>query len=187
MKIIPTALAGAVEIQIDPISDERGFFARTWCSQTFQQHGLPSEFVQTSVCHNKLAGTLRGMHFQRSPSTEGKLIRCEHGKVLDVVIDCRPSSNTFCQHISIELDSQQFNALYVPPGFAHGYQTLTDNAVMHYMMTDVFSPELAGGFRYNDPAFAINWPLPVSQIAGRDSQYADFDAVLCQQLFNEEN
>jgi dTDP-4-dehydrorhamnose 3,5-epimerase len=170
-----TALAGVYQVELAPHSDERGFFARTWCTREFAEHGLPGQLVQSSLSHNKRKGTVRGMHFQWAPSQEGKLVRCERGAVFDVMIDMRPASATFLQHFAVELDSDRVNAVYIPPGIAHGFQTLADETRVIYMMTDFYAPELADGFRYDDPAFAIQWPLPVSVISERDRSYPDFD------------
>lgn len=176
MKFLASELNDVFVINIEPNNDHRGYFARLWCESEFQQHGLVNDFVQSSVCHNKLKGTLRGLHFQWPPSLEAKLVRCIRGSVYDVVVDLRPDSDTFTQHFSVKLDSEQHNAVYVPPGFAHAYQTLEDNSDLLYMMSDIYRPELADGVRYDDPAFAIKWPLPIECIAERDKQYSDFDA-----------
>lgn len=176
MKFTPTDLPGAYLIEIDPIADNRGFFARLWCRDEFQEHGISMDPVQASVSHNAITGTLRGLHFQWSPSREAKLVRCESGRIYDVIVDLRPDSPTFTRHISVELDSRDHNALYVPPGFAHGFQTLEAHSNILYMMSDRFRPELADGVRYNDPQFGIDWPLPTSTILDRDRDYPDFDA-----------
>jgi dTDP-4-dehydrorhamnose 3,5-epimerase len=177
MKFLPTRLQGAFIVEAEPHADERGFFARLYCRQEFQRHGLDMEMVQSSVSHNAAAGTLRGMHFQWPPSDEAKLVRCERGRIFDVIVDLRPTSASFMQHISVELESNSHTALYVPAGFAHGFQTLEADSDVIYMMSDYYQPQLSGGARFDDPAFAIDWPLPVSVIAARDLDYADFDEL----------
>ena len=175
MKFIPTALEGAYVIEVEPLTDTRGFFARLWCQNEFKEQGISMQVVQSNVSHNASVGTIRGMHFQWSPSQEAKVVRCEQGRVYDVIIDLRPDSATFTQHVAVELDSRKYNAVYVPPGFAHGFQTLEANSDVIYLMSDYFQPELADGFRYDDPKFEIVWPLPVGCIIDRDRNYPDFD------------
>lgn len=175
MRFVATPLAGVWVVEAEPAADVRGHFARLWCRDEFAAHGIDMEVVQASISHNAAAGTLRGMHFQRPPSREAKLVRCERGRVHDVIIDLRPRSPTFGAHFALELDALRHNALYVPPGFAHGFQTLLPECDVAYMMSDVFRPDLADGVRHDDPAFGIAWPLPVSCILGRDREYADFD------------
>ncbi|MCS6944270.1 MAG: dTDP-4-dehydrorhamnose 3,5-epimerase [Sutterellaceae bacterium] len=183
MIFTPTRLAGAFVIELERKTDQRGFFARTWCRHEFARHGIDIEVVQASVSHTPQAGTLRGMHFAWPPSREGKLVRCERGGIFDVIIDLRPESATFAQHISVELNDRNQLALYIPPGFAHGFQTLVDDTNVVYMMTDVYRPELADGVRYDDTAFGIRWPLPVARIAERDATYPDFDPAAHRQRF----
>lgn len=175
MKFIETLLPGAIIIEIDRMVDERGFFARTWCAKEFSDHGLPPEIKQTSTSFNKVKGTLRGMHFSRPPCKEGKLVRCTSGSILDVIIDIRPDSPAFLEHIKVVLSEEFRNALYVPPGFAHGYQTLEEDTEIYYMMTEEYKPGYADGFRWNDPAFDIEWPEQEKIIIDRDSSYPDFD------------
>ncbi len=172
----PTRLSGAVEIEVERHEDERGYFARAWCRDDLSAAGLRGEFVQSSVSYNRRAGTLRGMHFAWPPAREGKLVRCERGGIFDVIIDLRPESPTFLEHLGLELGAERANALYVPPGFAHGFQTLADDTTVGYAMTEAFEPALAGGFRFDDPAFGVRWPLPVVCIIERDRRYPDFDA-----------
>ncbi len=133
------------------------------------------DLVQVSVSHNALAGTLRGLHFQWPPSVEAKLVRCERGRIYDVIVDLRPDSSTFSKHFAVELDSQSHRSLYVPPGFAHGFQTLLDNSDIVYMMSDYHRPELADGVRYNDPQFGIDWPIQITNSVERDRNYPDFN------------
>lgn len=185
MKFIPTGLAGAFVINIEPIADDRGYFARLWCGEEFAAQGISMNVVQTSVSHNPTQGTLRGMHFQWPPSQEAKLVRCQRGRVHDVILDLRPGSSTFAAHFAVELDSERQNALFIPSGFAHGFQTLQADCDITYMMSDVFCPELAGGVRYDDPAFAIDWPLALGPIAERDRNYADFDPIAHGQRYSQ--
>jgi dTDP-4-dehydrorhamnose 3,5-epimerase len=161
-------------IDIDPMEDARGFFARLWCRDEFEAHGIKMDIAQASLSHNMLAGTVRGLHFQRPPSREGKIVRCERGRIHDVIVDLRPDAPTFTRHFAIELDGTRRNALYVPPGFAHGFQTLVADSDVVYLTSDAYRPELADGVRYDDPAFGIKWPLPVSCIIARDRDYPDF-------------
>jgi dTDP-4-dehydrorhamnose 3,5-epimerase len=172
-----SAIGGVWEIQIERRVDERGYFARTWCRNEFAARGIEGDIVQASVSFNQRAGTLRGMHFAWPPAREGKLVRCTAGRAHDVVLDLRPDSSTFRRHAALVLDADTGNALYVPPGVAHGFQTLVDACEVTYMMTEAYRPELAAGVRFDDPAFRIDWPLPVTCIASRDRTYADFDPI----------
>jgi dTDP-4-dehydrorhamnose 3,5-epimerase len=171
----PTVVAGAFVIRPERHTDERGHFARTWCRDEFAAHGIEIDMVQASVSHNRLAGTLRGLHFSRSPAREAKLVRCERGRILDVVVDLRPGSPSYLRHAAQILDEENGAALYIPPGLAHGFQTLVDDSTVYYMMSEAYRPELADGARYDDKAFAIAWPMAVTQIAERDRRYPDFD------------
>ena len=166
----------AVLARIEPHSDERGFFARTFCAQEFARAGLPTEAVQASVSFNTKRGTIRGMHFQWPPSREGKLVRCLRGSVLDVLLDLRPGSPTYLRHVSVQLDEENRDAVFIPHGVAHGFQTLSDSTEVLYQLTDVYTPDLATGVRWNDPAFAIEWRMQNGiVISERDAQYPDFD------------
>jgi dTDP-4-dehydrorhamnose 3,5-epimerase len=174
MRFLPTSLAGATIVELEPQQDERGSFARTWCAREFAAAGLSADLVQCSVSFSHRKGTLRGMHFQRPPSREGKLVRCTAGRIYDAIIDLRADSVTLGRHFSLELDARSRRALYVPPGFAHGFQTLEDDTEVLYQMTDYYTPELAAGVRWSDPAFGILWPLAQPVIAARDDRYDDF-------------
>jgi dTDP-4-dehydrorhamnose 3,5-epimerase len=176
MKIIPLAIPEVRLVTAEPVADERGHFARLWCRASFAAAGLAIDIEQASLSFNHRAGTLRGMHFTWAPSREGKLVRCARGRVHDVVLDLRPDSSVFGQHLAVVLDADQGHALYIPPGVAHGYQTLVDATELHYMMSESYQPDLADGVRHDDPAFGIAWPLPVSCIAARDRDYPAFDA-----------
>jgi dTDP-4-dehydrorhamnose 3,5-epimerase len=175
MRLEPLALDGAWLITPEQATDERGFFARTICVNEFSARGLDGSFVQSSISYNRRRGTFRGMHFQWPPSQEAKLVRCLRGSVIDVLLDLRPDSTTFLRHILVTLDDSTRNSVYIPSGFGHGFQTLADDAEVQYHMTDEFRPDLADGFRWDDPAFSIELPLPVSVIASRDSAYPLFD------------
>lgn len=176
MRFHPTPLAGAFLVSIDPHADMRGFFARTWCSREFASQGLLPQLVQTSISHNARRGTVRGMHLQFPPSREGKLVSCLRGALYDVIIDLRPQSPTFLRHFAIELTADTHDALYIPPLLAHGFQTLVDWTEVLYQMTDYYVSELTFGARWNDPAFAIRWPIGDDVvILPRDDNYPDFD------------
>lgn len=169
-----TPVDGAFLVLAEPHADERGFFARAWCRQEFAAQGLHAEMVQSSISFNERAGTLRGLHFAWPPADEAKLVRCSRGRIHDVIVDLRPESNTFLQSFAVELDADRLDALYVPQGVAHGFQTLVDGCAVLYMMTDYYRPELAAGVRFDDPAFCVHWPLPVTVMAPRDRTYEDF-------------
>ncbi len=174
MRFTPLRLAGAVLVAMEPHRDARGHFARSFCEAEFAAAGLPARWPQMNVSVNARAGTLRGMHFQRAPFEEPKLVRCVRGAIMDVVIDLRPASATFRQHVAVPLHAASGDALYVPPGFAHGFQALRDDTEVLYMMGASFEPAAQDGVRWDDPAFAIAWPLPMSAISPRDAGYPDF-------------
>ncbi len=171
-----TPLEGAFVIDIQALEDERGLFARTWCQQTFRQHGLNPELKQCNISFNHRRGTLRGMHFQRAPYGEAKLVRCTRGAIFDVIIDLRPGSATWKQSFAIELTERNRTMLYIPEGFAHGFQTLADNSEVFYQMSACHEPGAASGVRWNDPAFGIAWPEEKNRIISRkDAELPDFD------------
>lgn len=178
-----TLIPGVVVVIPELQDDERGFFARTWCRQEFAAHGMSVDMVQASVSHNRQAGTLRGLHFSQPPSKEAKLVRCERGRIHDVVVDLRPDSPAFLTHFALVLDDESRNALYIPAGIAHGFQTLVANSEVLYMMTEFYRADLGGGARFDDPTFAINWPLPVTSIIERDRAYPDFDTAAHRRRF----
>lgn len=174
MRVIPTGLGDSVLLEAEPLADERGFFVRTWCTRAFAEAGLRLNFVQGNLSVSHRRGTLRGLHYQRPPSREGKLVRCSRGEIYDVIVDLRRDSPTFLRHYAVVLSAANLKSLYVPPGFAHGFQTLTDDAEVSYAMTDFYAPELAGGIRWDDPSLGISWPLgPPTVISERDRSYAD--------------
>jgi dTDP-4-dehydrorhamnose 3,5-epimerase len=174
VKFTPTALAGAWLIDVEPAEDERGFFARTWCRREFAEHGIDCDFVQASVSYNRAAGTLRGMHFQRPPHDESKLIRCVRGALYDVIVDIRRASGTYGHWFGVELSAENRRALFVPEGFAHGFITLADRTEVSYQISAYYTPGHAAGLRYDDPALAIEWPVAVEVIADKDREWPDF-------------
>ncbi len=174
MRFVSTSLAGAYLIEPEPIMDERGLFARTWCRNEFAKIGLNPNLVQCNISYNKVRGTLRGMHFQKAPHAEEKLVRCTQGGIYDVIVDLRHGSQTFTQWFGVELNAENRNALYVPEGFAHGFITLMDDTEVLYQMTEFFHSECAAGARWDDPAFSIKWPCIVNMISERDQNYPDF-------------
>lgn len=169
-----TTLTGAYILEVERREDARGFFARTFCRDEFTRRGLPAEFVQSSVSFNRGRGTLRGMHFQRPPHAEGKLVRCTRGAIHDVVLDLREDSPTFRRWMAVELSEDSHRAVYIPPGCAHGFQTLRDDVEVLYSMSEPYVPELADGVRWDDPAFAIHWPLEPPILSDRDATYPSF-------------
>ncbi len=174
MQLRETIISGAFLIEPERREDERGFFARTWCRREFEQHGLDARLVQCSISYNRMAGTLRGMHFQREPHAEAKLVRCTTGAIHDVILDLRPSSPTYLSWISVELTASNRLALYVPAGLAHGFQTLVDDTEVFYQISEFYHPESADGVRWDDPAFRIRWPLPNPILSSKDKQYPDY-------------
>jgi dTDP-4-dehydrorhamnose 3,5-epimerase len=174
VRFTPTSLDGAFIIDPEPIEDERGFFARTWCQREFEVHGLDPRLVQSNIVFNRSAGTLRGMHYQAEPYEEVKLVRCSRGAIFDAIIDLRPGSATFGRHFTVVLSAGNRHQLYIPRGFAQGYQTLEDDTEVVYQMSEFYVPASARGVRWNDPAFGIEWP-PVGRriIAPRDQSYPD--------------
>jgi dTDP-4-dehydrorhamnose 3,5-epimerase len=175
MIIEETRLPGAYTIDLDPIEDERGFFARQWCEEELADAGLTTTVSQASVAYNRRAGTLRGMHWQVAPHAEVKLVRCVRGAIHDVIVDLRPDSRTFSEWIAVELTAENRRTLYVPQGFAHGYQTLEDQTEVWYQMSVPYWPEAARGFRWDDPRFGIGWPAVRRRvISERDRHWPDF-------------
>ena len=178
MNFTPTPLAGAVLVGLDRLQDERGFFARSFCSKEFMAVGLNPNVIQCNVSRNRFAGTLRGLHFQVAPFEEAKLVRVTKGAIFDVIVDLRKQSPTFTKWYGVELSEENHTALYVPEGFAHGFLTLTDDTEIFYQMSNYYSAQHARGFRYDDPAFAITWPGAAKVISPKDQEYPDFSADL---------
>ena len=170
-----TKLKGAFIVELDKHEDERGFFARAFCAREFEEHGLCTQMVQANLSFSQKKGTLRGMHYQVPPASEPKFIRCVSGAVWDVIVDMRPDSPTYLEHIGVELSAENRKAIYVPDMFAHGNQALTDNAELLYLMGEYFTPGCARGLRYDDPALGIQWPQPVSVILEKDMAWPLFD------------
>jgi dTDP-4-dehydrorhamnose 3,5-epimerase len=169
-----TKLGGAFIIEPERREDDRGFFARTWCQQEFRARGLSTRLVQCNISFNRNKGTLRGMHYQAAPFEEAKLVRCTGGAIYDVIVDLRPQSGTYKQWIAVELSSENRTMLYIPEGFAHGFQTLVDHTEVFYQMSEFYAPAFARGVRWNDPAFGIQWPPDNQIISSRDQQYPGF-------------
>jgi dTDP-4-dehydrorhamnose 3,5-epimerase len=171
-----TPIPGAWLIEPQRIEDERGFFARSWCADEFQRHGLSSRLVQCNISYNRLRGTWRGLHFQIAPHQEEKLVRCTQGAIYDVLVDLRPASTTYLRSTSFELTAANRRQLYIPAGIAHGFLTLSDDTELLYQMSQFHEPTSARGLRWDDPAISIELPEPVKVISLRDRNYPDFDS-----------
>lgn len=178
MEFCEITLKGACLIRINKIEDERGYFGRAWCREEFAAHGLNADMVQLNVGFSHRSGTVRGMHYQLSPHAEAKFIRCTRGAIYDVILDLREGSPTAGQWYGAELSAGNGLMLYAPEGFAHGYQTLVDDADMYYMTSAMYAPAAARGVRYDDPAFRVQWPLPVSVISPADLCWPAFQGWL---------
>jgi dTDP-4-dehydrorhamnose 3,5-epimerase len=170
-----TRLGGAFVVELEKKEDERGFFARAWCREEFLARGLNPHLAQCGISYNEKRGTLRGMHYQGAPHEEAKLVRCTKGVIHDVILDLRPDSPTFERWVAVDLIASDYRMLYVPEGFAHGFQTLEDDTEVFYQISEPYHPESARGVRWNDPAFGIEWPLEVSVISEKDASVEDFD------------
>lgn len=175
MKFQETKLPGVFEILIEPKADDRGFFARSWCRNELQAHGLDARMAQCNISFNNKKGTLRGVHYQAAPFAETKIVRCTHGSIYDVIVDLRPQSPTFRQWTAIVLTTEKRNMAYVPENCAHGFLTLEDNTEVFYQMSEVYDAASARGVRWDDPAFRIAWPAEVEVISERDRTYPDFE------------
>ncbi len=168
-------LAGAYRIDLEPREDERGFFARAWCQKEFAEHGLETRIVQSNLSYNRYKGTLRGMHYQAPPHEEVKLVRCIRGSIFDVIIDLRPDSPTYRQWVGVELTAANRQMLYVPRGFAHGFQTLEDDTEVFYHVSEFYHPQAERGVRWNDPQFGIAWPAVEKRIVSvKDQSWPDY-------------
>ena len=172
MRFVATPLEGAWIVQLQPHQDCRGLFARTYCAQEFGDQSQVNSFVQCNTSWNARKGTIRGLHYQRPPSSEVKLVRCTAGGLLDVIVDLRPASPTYLGTYSVELTAANRLALYIPELFAHGFQTLEDNTEVFYQMSEFYDPKRGRGLRYNDPKLGINWPLSVASISDQDLSWA---------------
>jgi dTDP-4-dehydrorhamnose 3,5-epimerase len=168
MRILPAELPGVYLIYLQRIEDDRGSFARTFCRQEFAAHGLDPVVAQCNVSHNRLAGTLRGLHFQLPPAGEAKLVRCVRGAIFDVAVDLRPQSSHFGRWCGAELTAENDTMLYIPKGFGHGFQTLQDETEVFYQMSEFYAPELSHGVRYDDPSICVRWPRPCGPISEAD-------------------
>jgi dTDP-4-dehydrorhamnose 3,5-epimerase len=171
MRFVSTGFAGAFIIDTEPHADERGLFARTFCAREFQERGLAASFVQCSTSFNVKRGTLRGMHYQLSPASEAKLVRCTAGAIHDVIVDLRPDSPTYRKSIGVELTARNRRSLYVPEMFAHGFQTLEDDTEIFYQISEFYAPDKSVGLRFDDPKLGIRWPLPVAAMTDKDKNW----------------
>lgn len=167
-----TKLKGAYLIEIEPVMDERGYFARSFCKEEFRRHGINFNVVQCNISYNKKKGTLRGMHYQIFPNEEAKIVSCIRGAAYDVIIDLRQGSLTYLEWFPVELSSQFYTMLFIPEGFAHGFQTTQDDTVVSYQMSEFYRPECARGIRWDDPAMGISWPVPDPIVSDKDRSYA---------------
>jgi dTDP-4-dehydrorhamnose 3,5-epimerase len=174
MIFTPTPLRGSFVIDLQRLEDQRGFFARGWCEREFANNHIPEKWVQANISFNKTKGTLRGMHYQAPPHEEGKLVRCTRGAIYDVIADLRQDSDTFTKWFAVELSAENRRMIYVPKTFAHGFLTLENNSEVFYLMSEFYTPDYARGFRWDDPAFAIEWPEKIMVISDRDKTYKDF-------------
>lgn len=177
MKFTETKLKGAFIIDIEPKSDDRGFFARILCQNELEEYGLKSKIAQANIAFNAKRGTLRGMHFQFPPAAETKIVRATRGAILDIIVDLRPESLTYLEHVMVELTADNHRALYVPERFAHGYQVLEDNTETSYHVGEFYTPAAEGGLHYNDPRLGLAWPLPVSEISSKDSVWKPLSEI----------
>jgi dTDP-4-dehydrorhamnose 3,5-epimerase len=173
MKFSETKLYGAFVIELEKRGDERGFFARTFCQNEFAAHGLNTQLVQANMSYSRFEGTLRGMHYQEPPYAEAKLLRCTKGRIFDVAVDMRPDSTTYRQWFGIELNDQNYKMFYIPEGFAHGYMTLCEHAELMYLVSEFYAPQAEKGFRWDDPAIGIQWPMEPAVISDKDRNWAD--------------
>jgi dTDP-4-dehydrorhamnose 3,5-epimerase len=172
-----TKLKGAFIIDLEPRADDRGFFARAFCQREFEAHGLKPTIAQANIGFNKRKGTLRGMHFQFPPAAETKLVRASRGAVLDIIVDLRPESPTYLQHIAVELSADNHRGIYIPERFAHGYQALEDDTETTYHVGEFYTPGSEGGLLYNDPRLGLSWPLPVATMSDKDRQWKPLDEI----------
>lgn len=171
MKFYSTTLNDAWLIELEPRGDQRGYFARTMCQEEFEKHGLINRFVQQNTSFSAQRGTLRGLHYQTPPYGEAKLVRCLRGAIVDVIVDIRKGSSTYLQHQMFELTDRNMYQLYVPPGFAHSFQTLNDNVEVSYLVSTAYNPEAERGLNYRDEQLGIDWPIPVTVVSEKDSNW----------------
>jgi dTDP-4-dehydrorhamnose 3,5-epimerase len=171
MRITPTPIVGPAFVDINELTDERGFFARSYCRDEFVAAGLEPAVAQCNVSYNHLAGTLRGLHFQTADAPEAKLVRCTRGSIIDVIVDMRPGSATLGQHIAVELTADNHRALFIPPLFAHAYQTLEDSTEVHYQVSQPYTPNTERGLRFDDPVLGIDWPMTPTAMSDKDRSW----------------
>jgi dTDP-4-dehydrorhamnose 3,5-epimerase len=177
MKFTETKLKGAFIIDLEPRSDERGFFSRSFCQKEFEAHGLKTTIAQANISFNYRKGTVRGLHFQFPPAAETKFVRCSRGAIVDVIVDLRPESPTYLQHVAVELTADNRRGLFVPERFAHGYQVLDDNTETTYQVGEFYTPSAESGLRYSDPRLGIEWPLPVTDMSEKDAKWPLLEEV----------
>lgn len=177
MNITSTKIRDVKLIELEKHGDDRGWFARAFCQNEFSKAEIAFQVVQTNISFNQTKGTLRGVHYQAPPKWEAKVVHCIRGRIFDVVVDLRVESPSFCQWIGVELSAENGRSLYLPPGVAHGFQTLSENCELYYLMGESYDPSLARGVRWNDAAFGISWPLHPTVISERDSSFSDFQGV----------
>ena len=177
MKFTETKLKGAFLLDIEPRNDNRGFFARILCQKELSEHGLNPVIAQANIAFSARKGTLRGMHFQFPPAAETKIVRATRGAIFDIIVDLRPESPTYLEHIAVELTADNHRALYVPERFAHGYQVLEDNTETSYDVGEFYTPASEGGLRYDDPRLGLVWPLPISEISSKDCSWAPLHEI----------
>ena len=190
MKFEETKLAGAFIIDIQKIGDNRGFFSRAFCQKEFADHGLNPTIAQANLGFNATKGTVRGMHFQYPPAAETKLVRCTRGGVLDIIVDLRPESPTYLEHVEVELTADNYRAIYVPQRFGHGYQAREDNTETSYLVGEFYTPESEGGLRHDDPRLGLTWPLPVTEVSAKDEAWpllADVEEQVRQRMARTES
>jgi dTDP-4-dehydrorhamnose 3,5-epimerase len=174
VRFTETKLHGAFIIDVEPREDNRGFFTRAFCQHEFEEHGLNPVIAQANVGFNRKRGTMRGMHFQFPPAAETKYVRCTRGAVLDIIVDLRPESPTYLEHVAVELPADNHRGIYVPERFAHGYQALADDTETSYQVGEFYTPGSEGGLRFDDPALGLSWPLPVTEISEKDRSWPLF-------------
>jgi dTDP-4-dehydrorhamnose 3,5-epimerase len=174
VRLSETRLEGLYLVELDLIEDARGAFARSFCREEFEAAGVEFSVAQANISFNRFAGTIRGMHLQKEPRAEAKIVRCTRGALFDVAIDLRPGSDTFCEWYGTELNAENRRALFIPEGFAHGFQTLTDDTEVHYLMSEPYAPEYATGVRFDDSVFGIEWPMDVVSISDKDRSWPSF-------------
>jgi len=177
MEFVKTPIEGVAILELEQRHDDRGFFARSFCQDEFAANGLLPDVAQCNISYNHVAGTLRGMHYQLAPATEAKLVRCIAGAIVDIIVDLRPGSPTYLEHVSVELSAANRRSFYVPPMFAHGYQTLLDDTEVLYQVSERYTPGMERGLRFDDPVLALSWPVPVSRISDKDASWPLLEAV----------